>query len=186
MESPEGKRDREVKECARTCSTTRCGVIALNGSGHIYLQRAHRPKQHSLWELMLSWKRIVSPASKHTTGLGTKGKAWVSLEEVLWTRRPFGSNWSDEKSPATGNRTKQNEFCKISSMWKHLTIRNEEQFLLYAWAITAHKPKFCSESHYHKGGATGIRSQHTLAKRCASLEGQTHPPQSLSDLFPGS
>lgn len=36
-ESLEGKGDWEVKECARTCSTTKCTVIAPNTSGHIYI-----------------------------------------------------------------------------------------------------------------------------------------------------
>lgn len=36
-ESLEGKGDWEVKECARTCSTIKCTVIAPNTSGHIYI-----------------------------------------------------------------------------------------------------------------------------------------------------
>lgn len=36
-ESLEGKGDWEVKECARTCSTTKCTVTAANTSGHIYI-----------------------------------------------------------------------------------------------------------------------------------------------------
>lgn len=155
--------------------------------------KSTQTQQHSLWELMLSWKRIVSPASKHTTGLGMRGKAWVSAEEVLWTRRPFCSNRSDEKSPAVCNRTNQMELCKKSSTWEYLTLGNEKLFIFYLWAITAHKAKLCSQSHNHKWGATGIRSQHTLANRSASewsfllLPWKTKIiPQSLFDLFTGS
>ena len=34
------------------------------------------------------------------------------------------------------------------SMRKHLTLGNEELFTSYLWAVTAHKAKFCSQSHY--------------------------------------
>lgn len=127
---------------------------------YTYQQRAfcifmYLPTQHSLWELMLSWKRIVSPASKHTTGLGTRGKAWIPLKKALWTRWPFCTNWSDEKSPATGNNKKIASKGAACESTQPLAMQN---FILHLQVISAQQSKFYSKWHYHALGTTGIES----------------------------
>lgn len=127
----------------------------------IYPQWAHRPKQYSLWKPMLSWKRIVSPASRHTSGLGTRGKAWVSLKKALCTWWPFCSTWSDEKSPATSNRTKnKNQLWKMSSMWKHPALGNAELFCICGWFEHTSPNSTLNDTTLHQG-YTGIESHHT-------------------------
>lgn len=52
-------------------------------SERVWTHKCAQPQPHSPWGLMLSWKRMVSPASRHTTGLGMRGKAWLSLGDLL-------------------------------------------------------------------------------------------------------